>query len=137
MTEAGGRRLKKSFVVDVRSICFADQPLIERLKEKGLPVDTWIPENQQMTNLGLFRRYLVHHLQNLSVINSDATLMTRQLQPSENGIPVEVYTFFRPPDWVEFENFQSDFFEHIFATLPEFGLEAFQRFSDAIQTSEA
>jgi len=135
MTEAGGRRMKKSFSVDVRTIHFADQPLIDRLKEKDLPVDTWMPENKQMTNLGLFRRYLVHYLQELPVINSDATLMTRQLQPSENGIPVEIYAFFRPPGWEEFENFQSDFFEHIFAILPEFGLAAFQRFGNEIEAS--
>ncbi len=137
MTKAGGRRLKKSFSVDVRTIHFAGKQLIDHLKDKGLPVDTWISENKHMTNLGIFRRYLVHYLQSLPVINSDATLMIRQLLPTENGIPVEIYAFYRPSDWVEFEDFQSDLFEHIFATLPEFGLTAFQRFSNKIETPES
>ena len=137
MTEAGGRRMKMSFTVDVRTIHFADQPLIDGLKKRDLPIDTWMSENTQMTNLGLFRRYLLSYLQNLPVINTDATLMIRQMPSSENGIPVEVYGYFRPPDWVEFENFQSDFFEHIFATLPDFELAAFQRFSNEIEIQES
>lgn len=127
LEEAGGRRLKRSFLVDVRSIRFADASLTDYLKGKGFPSEEWIRSEANITNLGLFRRYLAFYLRQQKTINSESTLMIRQLQPSENGLPVEVYAFFYPPEWTDFENFQSSLFEHIFAILPEFGLVAYQR----------
>ena len=62
--------------------------------------------------------------------------MIRLLQPTENGLPVEVYAFFTSPEWVPFENFQADFFEHIYDTLPDFGLKAFQRISNVLPDLE-
>ncbi|MFH1160648.1 MAG: mechanosensitive ion channel domain-containing protein [bacterium] len=136
MGDAGGRRLKRSFLVDVRTIRFAEQPLIDHLKGKELPVELWLQQDEKITNLGLFRQYLAYHLRTQSIINQDATLMIRQLQPTENGLPVEVYAFYRPPDWSDFEHFQSALFEHIFATLPDFGLAAFQRTSSLFIKSD-
>ena len=137
MEEAGGRRLKKFFLIDKRSIHFADKPLIEHLRDKGLPVDEWVKGNEFLTNLGLFRRYLAHYLEGLDRINDKATLMIYQLQPTENGVPVEVYCYIQPTTWVPFENFQSDLFEHIYAVLPEYGLKAFQRSSNEIVVQQS
>jgi len=132
MFETGGRRLKRSFLVDVKTIRFAGQSLIAHLRQKEMPVEQWLQTDSQITNLGLFRQYLAHYLRLHSLINQNTTLMIRQLQPSENGLPVEVYAFYLSPDWSDFEHFQSALFEHIFAMLPEFGLAAFQRPGDLL-----
>ncbi|MBL7137371.1 MAG: mechanosensitive ion channel family protein [Bacteroidales bacterium] len=134
--EAGGRRMKRSFLVDVRTIEKVSEELIEGLRAKGFSVDAWLPKDEEVTNLGLFRRYLAHHLRSKPIINQDTTLMIRQLQPAENGLPVEVYTFYNSPDWVAFENFQADFFEHVYDTLPAFHLKAFQRISSVLPDLE-
>lgn len=136
--QAGGRRLRRSFLVDVRTIEQASSEFIEDLRSKGFRVDSWRPtdEKDALTNLGLFRRYLAYYLRNQDIINQEATLMIRLLQPAENGLPVEVYAFYNSPDWVEFENFQADFFEHIYDTLPDFGLKAFQRISNIVPDLE-
>jgi len=130
--EAGGRRMKRSFLVDVRTIEAVGEGFSEVLRAKGFDVDAWYPKDQGLTNLGVFRRYLVYYLSKQSVINHDATLMIRLLQPTENGLPVEVYAFYTSPEWIPFENFQADFFEHIYDTLPGFGLKAFQRVSNIL-----
>ncbi|MFC2102005.1 mechanosensitive ion channel family protein [Bacteroidota bacterium] len=134
--EAGGRRLKRSFLVDVRTIEAIYDGFKDELKSKGFDVDSWFPQEEGLTNLGAFRRYLAYYLRKQPVINGEATLMIRLLQPTENGLPVEVYTFFTSPEWVPFENFQADFFEHIYDTLPDFGLKAFQRISNVLPDLE-
>ncbi len=134
--DAGGRRIKRSFLVDVRTVENLTEELLSYLLSKGYPVDSIHQDNDQITNLGLFRRYLAFWLRNQSVINQEATLMVRQLQPSENGLPVEVYAFVTNPDWVPYENFQADFFEHLYATMPDFGLKAFQRISNVLPDLE-
>lgn len=129
MGEAGGRRIKRSILIDVTTIRLSDQEQVNFLKQqKILPDDFTLPETE-ITNLGLFRGYVAYHLRNNSRINTNATLMIRQLQPTENGLPVEIYAFLTNPEWVAFEDFQSDLFEHLFAILPEFGLKPFQRSS--------
>jgi miniconductance mechanosensitive channel len=134
--EAGGRRLKRSFLVDVRTIENLSDDLIEYLRSKNFPVDDFLPENEKTTNLGLFRSYLIYWLKSHDIINQNATLMIRQLQPTENGLPVEVYAFYQSTSWVNFENFQAEFFEHLYATLPEFGLKAFQRITNLLPDLE-
>ncbi len=72
------------------------------------------------------RMLAVCDLKNLPVVNSDLTYMVRQLQPTEKGIPLEVYFFSREKDWVPYEKIQADVFDHIFAVVPYFGLKVFQ-----------
>ncbi len=134
--DAGGRRMKRSFLVDVRTIEAVSEGFSEELRMKGFAVDFWFPKDKELTNLGVFRRYLAYYLRNQPVINQEATLMIRLLQPTENGLPVEVYAFYNSPDWVPFEDFQADFFEHIYDTLPDFGLKAFQRISNVLPDLE-
>lgn len=127
MGEAGGRRMKRSVLIDVATIRAIDPLLPAKLKALKIEVDDTLLANPLTTNLTLFRYYILGYLRKISNLNQDASLMVRTLQPTENGLPLELYAFYIPPDWSDFEDFQARLFEHIFAILPEFGLKAFQR----------
>ena len=127
MGEAGGRRMKRSVLIDVGTIRFTDSIMLENLKLKNITINNQSAVDVNDTNLGLFRVYILNYLRNISNLNQDASLMVRTLQPTENGLPIELYAFYIPPDWAEFEDFQARLFEHIFSILPEFGLKPFQR----------
>ncbi len=146
MEESDGRRIKRSIYIDMRSVKFCSSELLEKLKRihlvkdyietrakeieefnQKMDFDTSMPVNgRRMTNLGIFRRYLEHYLKNSSNINTDATYMVRHLQPTEKGIPVEIYCFSRVKAWVEYEGVQADIFDHILAIVPQFELRVFQ-----------
>ncbi len=128
MGEAGGRRMKRSILIDVGTIRFVDFNMTENLKATRINVEeqTLVAE-KDATNLGLFRIYVLNYLRQIPNLNQDASLMVRTLQPTENGLPLELYAFYIPPDWAEFEDFQARLFEHILSVMPEFGLKAFQR----------
>jgi len=127
--EAGGRRLKRALLIDIGSIRFIDPELIENLQKKEITVNGQLAGEEVKTNLGLFRCYLIGRLRQSDTINKNASMVVRALQPTESGMPVEIYAFYTSPDWANFEYFQSALFEEIYATLPEFGLKAFQRSS--------
>ena len=151
MRESGGRRVKRSVNLDVNSVCFCTPEMLERYKKivilkeyieqteqkvqqynQQQGIDDYVPVNGiHQTNLGVFRAYLELYLKNLPVVNSDLTYMVRQLQPTEKGIPLEVYFFSREKDWVPYEKIQADVFDHIFAVVPYFGLKVFQNPSSA------
>lgn len=127
MGEAGGRRMKRSVLIDVGTIRFADEALFAKLKSNRIHVEAEAGEDINATNLELFRRHIHGYLKTVPNLNQDASLMVRTLQPTENGLPVELYAYYIPPNWSEFEDFQARLFEHIFAILPLFDLKAFQR----------
>ena len=127
MGEAGGRRMKRSVLIDLGTIRFIDNMMVENLKLKKLITDEQSEGGNHETNLGLFRVYILNYLRNIPNLNQDASLMVRTLQPTENGLPLELYAFYIPPNWSEFEDFQARLFEHILSVLPDFGLKAFQR----------
>ncbi|MCX6266601.1 MAG: mechanosensitive ion channel [Bacteroidetes bacterium] len=127
MGEAGGRRMKRSVLIDVGTIRFMDSTMHANLRMKKIILDDEAIADENVTNLGLFRIYILNYLRNIPNLNQDASLMVRTLQPTENGLPLELYAFYIPPTWSEFEDFQARLFEHIFSLLPEFGLKAFQR----------
>jgi miniconductance mechanosensitive channel len=135
MGEAGGRRLKRQVSIDVYTIKFADEELVSRLKAANLYRDTVMPETGSMTNLGLFRRYLLDFLKSQPLINPESTLMVRHLPAEDGGQPIEIYAFYSPPDWLNAENTTAAIFEHIYAVLPEFGLAVFQRPSGRVMVS--
>ena len=81
---------------------------------------------RRQTNLGIFRAYLKAYLRNKPEVNLDMTFLVRQLQPTENGIPIEVYVFSRIQEWASYEDIQADIFDHILAVIPEFDLQVFQ-----------
>lgn len=127
MGDAGGRRLKRQVNIDVFTIRFADEALTAVLKEKAYYREVPMPEAGKLTNLGLFRRYLYDFLKSQPLVNSESSLMVRQLPATDSGLPLEIYAFLSPPDWANAENTASAIFEHIYAVLPEFGLAPFQR----------
>ena len=81
---------------------------------------------RRQTNIGVFRAYLRAYLHDRSDIHDDMTFLVRQLQPSDKGIPIEIYVFTTTIEWAKFENIQSDIFDHVLAVIPEFDLRVFQ-----------
>lgn len=146
MEESGGRRIKRSIYLDMKSVRFLDEELKNNLKKiqliapyieereaeirefnKQTDVDETMPVNgRRMTNLGIFRRYLENYLHNHPKIKQDMTFLVRHLQPGETGIPVEIYVFSKEQDWAVYESVQADIFDHILAALPYFDLKVFQ-----------
>jgi miniconductance mechanosensitive channel len=146
MEESGGRRIKRSLNIDMNSVGFLDGEQIEKLrnfhllkdyiqqKEReitefntSLKLDEDVVTNgRKMTNLGTFRKYLEEYLQNHPKIHTDMTFLVRHLQPTEKGLPVEIYVFSNDQAWSNYEAIQADIFDHILAILPEFGLRVFQ-----------
>ena len=83
-------------------------------------------DGRRLTNLGVFRAYLVEYLRTSVRVNKGMTLMVRQLQPTSSGIPIELYFFTDTVNWIEYEGIQSDVFDHVLAVIPEFDLRVFQ-----------
>ncbi len=146
MSESGGRRIKRSIYVDMNTIRFlseADLDHFERFallqgyvqgKREELAGDaaepTGDPElivnSRRLTNIGTFRVYLTAYLRRHSQIHSGMTQMVRQLDPTPDGLPLEIYAFTNTTDWLEYEGIQADIFDHLLAIAPAFGLRAFQ-----------
>jgi len=146
MEQAGGRRIKRSVRLDVNSIRFLDQPLIDQLckidsindyleskqqelseQNKLLDVDLNITANgRKLTNVGTFRTYLEFYLKNHHNVHQNMTLIVRQLPADEHGLPIELYFFCNDIRWGNYEAIQADIFDHIYAVLPEFKLRPFQ-----------
>ncbi len=142
MEESGGRRIKRHVNIDVKSIKFLNNEDIEKFSQYKL-ISEYIknkceeikeennseslPVNQmRLTNIGTFRIYLDEYLKQHPLIHDDMTFMVRQLQPTDRGLPLEIYGFSKVQSWVEYENIQSDIFDHIMAVIPEFDLRIFQ-----------
>ena len=147
MSESGGRRIKRSLRLDMNSVRFLRDDEIEELsrrellqgymrdavdgiarynaaKEAGNP--GVIPEIRRLTNLGTFRVYVQKYLEAHPTTHKEMTLLTRQLAPGPEGVPIEVYCFSNDTAWANYEGFQADIFDHLIAILPEFGLRAYQ-----------
>ena len=146
MDESGGRRIKRSIALDMNSTRFCDEEMIARFRKIEIlneyidrklvelteyntehDIDDKVLVNgRRMTNLGTFRAYLVAYLRRHPKIHDDMTLLVRQLQPSSQGLPMEIYVFSRDQRWGEYEGIQSDIFDHILAVVPEFDLRVYQ-----------
>ena len=126
MFDSGGRRIKRSLAVDITSVRFCDDALIERLKERGLLPPELASPGSDMTNLACFRRWLEASLKERSEIHHDMTTMVRELAPDGRGIPVEIYAFSKDTAWVNYEHLQADIYDTAIATLPAFDLRVFQ-----------
>ena len=145
MSESGGRRIKRSINIDVNSIKFLSDEEKTRLSKvnylKGylpkklseitaanqLISDLDMPVNgRRLTNIGTFRIYLQEFLRQHPKIHKNMTLMVRQLAPTTEGLPIEIYIFTNDTRWAYYEEIQADIFDHVFAVLPEFDLQAFQ-----------
>lgn len=146
MSDSGGRRIKRSVLIDATSVHFLDEEDIKRLRKAQLlsqyieeklkdiendnrenQIDPSSPVNgRRLTNLGTFRAYLTAYLRANKKLHTGMTQMVRQLDPGPNGIPLEIYTFTNDTAWIVYEGIQADIFDHVFAVLPEFGLRVFQ-----------
>jgi len=146
MEESGGRRIKRSINIDMDSIHFCDdkmlekfrkvsilKPYLEKKKEELIKYNkefktdpTSVINGRRQTNIGIFRAYLEHYLKNRHDIRTDMTFLVRQLQPTEKGLPIEIYIFTKTTEWANYESIQSDIFDHIIAAIPEFGLKVYQ-----------
>jgi len=147
MQEAGGRRIKRSIYIDMTSVKFCDEEMLERFKkiqyikeyieEKEAEIESYnklnnidtssIVNGRRLTNLGTFRAYIESYLKNHPNINRNMTQMVRQLQPTEYGLPLEIYAFTNETAWIKYEAIQSDIFDHILAIVPEFDLRIYQK----------
>ena len=157
MSESNGRRIKRSLHIDIQSIQFCDQEMLDKLsniryikehiskKRQELAdyhqvqqIDNQdLLNSRRLTNIGTMRAYLAAYLRHHPKINQDMTLMVRQRPPTELGLPLEIYCFCADKDWVAYEGIQADIFDHALAMLPVFGLRAYQRVSDRQPAEQA
>ena len=151
MQESGGRRIKRCLYLDQTSVRFLSPDEIARLQRflllgqylssKQSELLSWNTElaeaaqepanTRRVTNIGTFRAYVELYLRQHRGINQDMTLLVRQLQPTADGLPLELYCFTNTVAWAAYEGYQSDIFDHLLAILPEFGLRVFQHPSGA------
>lgn len=151
MEESGGRRIKRSINIDMNSVKFCSQLMLDRFKQielvkgyiehKNFELEQYNTTNnidnsvlvngRRQTNLGVFRAYLAAYLRSNQNIRQDMTFLVRQLQPGESGIPMEIYVFSKVQEWAKYEDIQSDIFDHLLAAIPEFELQVFQNPSGA------
>jgi len=146
MQESGARRIKRSIYIDMTSIKFCTEEMVERFKNieyirkylenKSEEISTYnsvhnindstIVNGRHLTNIGTFRAYIEHYLKHHPKVHKGMTQMVRQLQSTENGLPIEIYIFTNDIAWVNYEAVQSDIFDHILSIIPEFDLRIYQ-----------
>lgn len=146
MNESDGRRIKRSLLIKISSIRFLEPSEIQKLKKIELLSEILEKRNKEIdksnsnkkvdksllingrnfTNLGLFRFYTEAYLENHPMINTDMTIMCRQLPPSAQGIPLEVYVFTKDKEWKNYEHISADIFDHLLASIKYFSLECFE-----------
>ncbi len=146
MEEAGGRRIKRAVYIDMDSITFCTDEMLEKFKKivvlkpylekkekeladynKKFKTDPEsVVNGRRQTNIGVFRAYLKAYLKNRPDIHNNMTFLVRQLPPSEKGLPIEIYVFTKTTEWAAYEDIQSDIFDHILAVIPEFGLRVYE-----------
>ncbi|HJO92396.1 MAG TPA: mechanosensitive ion channel [Victivallales bacterium] len=146
MVDSGGRRIKRSVNLNMHSFKFLTEIELNRLKKNNLIKDyinskelelkehnikNKIDEkntvnSRRLTNVGTFRYYIKQYLSRNSDIHDNLTFIVRQLQPTEKGLPIQIYVFTNDTNWVKYEEIQADIFDHILTVIPEFGLSIYQ-----------
>ncbi|MFK5857543.1 MAG: mechanosensitive ion channel [Bacteroidota bacterium] len=146
MVESGGRRIKRSINIDMDTVKFCTEEMLA--KYKTIDVLKWyidkteddisnynttekidlsvLVNGRRQTNLGVFRAYLKAYLRSRADVNNNMTFLVRHLQPTETGIPIQIYVFAATTDWGKYEDVQADIFDHVLAVIPEFDLKVFQ-----------
>lgn len=162
MEESGGRRIKRSLSIDMTTVKFCDDAMLERfrkfqhlrgyldqkiqeLEEYNTQFDfdtTVLINGRRLSNIGVFRAYVSEYLKRHPKIHQELTFLIRHLQPTPHGLPLEIYVFSNDQAWANYEGIQADIFDHILAVVPEFELRVFQHpsgadFAQAFQPSEA
>ncbi len=146
MQESGGRRIKRSIQIDMNTVKFCTDEMLERFGQFKLLTDyiqnklkevndyntdrqidpSQVIDGRRLTNVGTFRAYVKAYLADHPKIHPKMTFLVRQLAPTDRGLPIEVYVFSSDTAWVSYEEMQADIFDHILAVLPEFDLAVFQ-----------
>ena len=146
MQESGARRIKRHILIDLNSIKFCTPEMLERFSNYGIVSDYLASKEEELnkynlankidpnimingqrqTNIGIFRAYITNYLKNNPNIREDLTLMVRQLQPTETGLPLEIYAFSKEQGWEGMEMIQADIFDHVMAGIRFFDLQLFQ-----------
>lgn len=146
MQDSGGRRIKRAIHIDMNSIRFCDLEMLQRferfelirgyLASRRKEVEQYNAESRvdaselvngrHLTNVGTFRAYVAAYLRSHPRIRQDMTFLIRQLAPSGQGLPLEIYVFTNTTVWADYEGIQSDIFDHLLAVVPRFGLRVFQ-----------
>ncbi len=147
MSEAGARRIKRAINIDINSISFCSDNMLEKfgnveiiskyIETKQHEINMYneqhtarIPgmalNTRKQTNIGIFRAYIIAFLRSHPMISKNMTFLVRQLPPKETGLPLEIYVFSTDTRWVNYEYLQADIFDHLLAAVPEFGLRIFQ-----------
>jgi len=145
MSASGGRRIKRAIYIDMNSIKFCNQDMINKFSKIDIVSDyinmkikdvneynklngnnDSLLNGRSLTNIGTYRKYIGSYLKNNSNIHKDMTFLVRQLSPTENGLPLEIYVFSKNTNWIEYESIQSDIFDHLIASVREFELSLFQ-----------
>lgn len=147
MSESGGRRIARTINIDVNTIRYCTPEMLEKYKHYSLVKDyitqreediaeynkannidtTVIMNGRQQTNLGIFRAYIKAYINNNPKLNHNLTMMVRQLQPSEFGVPLQIYAFSSDKQWITYEEIQSDIFDHVIAAAEMFDLKIYQK----------
>lgn len=146
MSESGGRRIKRSFSIDLNSISFCSEEMLDQFEKVRL-ISGYIHQKRaelkaynekynigadivvnarRLTNIGTFRAYVIAYLKEHPKVHQQMTFLVRQLPPTESGLPLEIYVFSNDQVWSNYEAIQADIFDHILAVVPEFGLQVFQ-----------
>ena len=146
MSESGGRRIKRSINVDLSTIKFCDEEMLSRfrriqyisdyIEKKKQELSEWNRKKKvdeaslinvrRLTNVGTFRAYIVSYLKNHPEVHQDMTFLVRQLAPTAQGLPIEIYVFSKIQAWAAYEDLQADIFDHLLAAAGEFDLRVFQ-----------
>ena len=154
MLNSNGRRIKRHILIKAHSVKFIAADEIEKYKKiqhissyishRQSDIDKYNQSNnidksnivngRNLTNLGLFRKYINQYILSHPGINKDMLLMVRYLQPSENGIPFEIYCFSKDKEWINYEHIMADIFDHTMASIPYFDLEVFENISTSNST---
>lgn len=148
MQESGGRRIMRSLNIDISSIRFLSYSEIERLKTSHILNEyiatkmedvhrynakhlknskSTLTNGRWLTNIGTFRAYIIEYLKKHPRSNKNLLMLVRQLEPTERGLPLQVYVFTDTTAWAEYEAIQADIFDHLIAVAPEFGIQIFQQ----------
>ena len=147
MSESGGRRIARTINIDVNTIRYCTPEMLEKYKHYSLVKDyimqreadiaeynkannidtSEIMNGRQQTNLGIFRAYLKAYINNNPKLNHNLTMMVRQLQPTEFGVPLQIYAFSSDKQWVNYEEIQRDIFDHVISAAPMFDLRIYQK----------
>jgi miniconductance mechanosensitive channel len=147
MSESGGRRIKRNVTIDMNTIRFCDEAMLEKYKkfqyikeyidEKQEEVASWntdqkvdpseLANGRRLTNIGTFRAYLIAYLKHHPNIHKNMTFLVRHLEPTAQGLPIQIYVFSNDKVWANYEAIQADIFDHVLAVLPEFDLRVYQQ----------